>query len=90
MAENDSNQSQEKLSYQKKVWIAGGILTLLIVLLLLFKTLFSILLLTLAAALFAIYFHGCASFFKRHLHVSSGWSLALSIVINLILFVVFI
>ena len=90
MAENDSNQSQEKLSYQKKVWIAGGILTLLIVLLLLFKTLFSILLLTLAGALFAIYFHGCASFFKRHLHVSSGWSLALSIVINLILFVVFI
>ena len=63
---------------------------MLIVLLLLFKTLFSILLLTLAGALFAIYFHGCASFFKRHLHVSSGWSLALSIVINLILFVVFI
>ncbi|MEO6869941.1 MAG: AI-2E family transporter [Ginsengibacter sp.] len=89
MAENDTNQSQEKLSYQKKVWIAGGILTLLIVILLLFKTLFSILLLTLAGALFAIYFHGCAGFFKKHLHISSGWSLALSIVVNLLLLVAF-
>ena len=89
MPETDTNQSQDKLSYSKKVWIAGGILALLVVLLLLFKALFSVLLLTLAGALFAIYFHGCASFFKKYLHVSSGWSLALSIVINIILLVVF-
>ena len=89
MTEINTHQSQDKLSYTKKVWIAGGILTLLVILLLLFKTLFSVLLLTLAGALFAIYFHGCASFFKKHLHTSSGWSLALSIVMNIILIVAF-
>ena len=89
MPESNTNQSQDKLNYTKKVWIAGGIFALLIVLLLLFKTLFSVLLLTLAGALFAIYFHGCASFFKKYLHVPSGWSLALSIVINIILLVAF-
>ncbi len=89
MPELNTDQSQDKLTYSKKVWIAGGILALLVVLLLLFKTLFSVLLLTLAGALFAIYFHGCASFFKKYLNVPSGWSLALSIVINIILLVAF-
>jgi predicted PurR-regulated permease PerM len=89
MTESNTSQPPEKLSYQKKVWIAGGILVLLVVMLLLFKTLFSILLLTLAGALFAIYFHGCAGFFKKHLHTTSGWSLALSIIINVLLIVGF-
>lgn len=89
MNEIDSHQSGDSLIYQKKVWIAAGILTLVVILLLLFKTLFSVLLLTLAGALFAIYFHGCASFFKKHLHTSSGWSLAISIIINLVLLVAF-
>ncbi len=89
MPETHTGQSQDKLNYTKKVWIAVGILALLVILLLLFKTLFSLLLLTLAGALFAIYFHGCASFFKKYLPISAGWSLALSIVINIILLVVF-
>ena len=89
MNETGTDQSPEKISYQKKVWIAAGIFALLVIMLLLFKTLFSVLLLTLAGALFAIYFHGCAGFFKKHLHTSSGWSLALSIIINIILIVGF-
>lgn len=89
MPELNTNQSQDTLTYSKKVWIAGGIFALLIVLLLLFKTLFSVLLLTLAGALFAIYFHECAGLFKKYLHIPSGWSLALSIVINIALLVVF-
>ncbi len=89
MPEISADHSQDKLSYSKKIWIAGGILALLVILLLLFKTLFSVLLLTLAGALFAIYFHGCASFFKKYLHIPAGWSLALSIVINIVLLVAF-
>ena len=69
MLEINTGQSQDKLSYSKKVWIAGGIAALLVILLLLFKVLFSVLLLTLAGVLFAIYFHGCASFFKKCLHL---------------------
>ncbi|MDQ6843441.1 MAG: AI-2E family transporter [Bacteroidota bacterium] len=89
MPEINTGQSQDKLSYSKKVWIAGGVLALLVILLLLFKTLFNVLLLTLAGALFAIYFHGCASFFKKYLHIPERWSLALSIIINIILLIVF-
>lgn len=89
MPESNTSQSQDKLTYSKKVWIAGGIFALLVILLLLFKTLFSIFLLTLAGALFAIYFHGCSGFFKKHLHIPSAWSLALSIAINIILFIAF-
>ncbi|MEO8109431.1 MAG: AI-2E family transporter [Ginsengibacter sp.] len=89
MPESNTNQSQDKLTYSRKVWIAGGILALIVVVLLLFKTLFSVLLLSLAGVLFAIYFHGCASFFRKKPHVPLGWSLALSIVINIILLVAF-
>ncbi len=89
MPELNSEQSQDKLSYSKKVWIAAGIAALMVILLLLFKALFNVLLLTLAGTLFAIYFRGCASFFKKYLHVPSGWSLALSIVINIVLLVAF-
>ncbi len=89
MPEPNAGQSPDTLSYSKKVWIAAGIVGLLVILLLLFKALFSVLLLTLAGVLFAVYFHGCASFFKKYLHLSAGWSLALSITINIVLLVVF-
>ena len=89
MNEIDSSLPPVQLSYIKKVWIAGGIFTLFIIFLVLFKTLFSVLLLTLAGALFAIYFHGCAGFFKKLFHISSGFSLALSIILNMILIVTF-
>ncbi|MDQ6815105.1 MAG: AI-2E family transporter [Bacteroidota bacterium] len=89
MSEINNGQSQDSLSYSRKSWITGGVLALLVILLLLFKALFGVLLLTLAGALFAIYFHGCASFFRKYLHIPKGWSLAASIIINIILLVVF-
>lgn len=76
-------------SYNKKVWLAVSITALLVVLLLIFKALFSLILLALAGILFAIYFHGCADFFKRVFKLSQGWSLAVSIIVNLVLIVTF-
>ena len=73
--------------FRRKIWIAGGILTLIILLLLLFKALLSVLLLTLAGALFAIYFHGCAGFFQKHISLNKRWCIALSIFVNIILIV---
>ncbi len=89
MPESNVNLIQDKSDYQKKIWIAGGIIALFVILLLLFKELFSLVLLALAGALFSIYFHGCAGFFQKKLHISAGWSLALSIAINIILLVGF-
>lgn len=85
VALENNNLKENHLNYKEKVWIAAGIFALVIVCMLLFKILFSVLLLTLAAVIFAVYFHACASFFNKKLHVPKGWSLALSIVVNLIL-----
>lgn len=89
MLQENNFQPNESKNYTRKVWIAAGIFSLVLVCILLFKILFSVLLLSLAAILFAVYFHGCAGFFQSKLHIPAGWSLALSIVINIILLVGF-
>ncbi len=89
MPDTNTHQTQDNLTYTKKVWIAGGILLLIAISFLLFKSLFSVLLLTLAGAVFAIYFHGCAGIVKKYLHLPAGWSLAISIVVNVILLIAF-
>jgi len=42
-------------SYQKKVWIKGGIYALIVILILLFEATFSVFLLILAGALIAVF-----------------------------------
>ncbi|MGI8950511.1 MAG: AI-2E family transporter [Chitinophagaceae bacterium] len=84
---NNNNNSQ--LTYTKKIWIAAGIITLIVVFLLLFKTLFSLVLLILAGVLMAIYFYGCAGILQRNLHLSSKLSIILSVLLNIILLVGF-
>jgi len=69
----------------KKIWLIIGIITLTIVVLLLFKILFNLLLLTLAAVLMATYFLGCANLLHRKLKLSKGLSLAIAIIVNIIL-----
>lgn len=54
------NKGNHQWDFTDKVWVSGGILSLILIVLLLFKALFSILLLVLAGILMAIYFHGCA------------------------------
>lgn len=55
----------EQSDFKNKVWITAGILLLVVVIFLLFKTLFGLLLLVLAGILMAIYFHGCASLLEK-------------------------
>ena len=79
----------ENISYSKKIWIAGAILSTIIVLLVLLKTIFSILLLVLAAILIASYFQGCANIIHSKLHLSQKWSLVISTAINILLLIAF-
>ncbi len=83
------NVKDDNRTFTNKVWITGGILSLIIVVLLLFKTLFSILLLALAGVLMAIYFHGCAGLLKKWLHLPSKLSVFVSVLLNLLLLVGF-
>lgn len=89
MTEKNTLQQKENSNYIKKVWIAGGILLLIIIVFLLFKALFSVILLALAGILIAIYFHGFANVLHRKLHLSQGWSLAISVIFNIILVAAF-
>ncbi len=83
------NLKNDKRIFINKVWIVGGILSLILVVLLLFKTLFSILLLALAGVLMAIYFHGCAGLLKKWLHLPSKLAVFVSVLLNFILLVGF-
>ena len=89
MADSDDPQQPGKLVFTKKVWIAGGILSLIIVFILLINTLSNIFLLILAGVLVAIYFHGCADILKKYLHCPSRLSVVISIVINILLVIAF-
>ena len=89
MAEVQANDKQSNFSFTKKVWIAIGIILLAVVLFLLFKALFSLILLMLAGILMAVYFYGCAGLLERYLHLSSKLSIILSVLLNIILLVGF-
>ncbi len=89
MPNTNADQQKDTLSYTKKIWIAGGILSFIVVFLLLIKILFSVLLLILAGVIIAVYFYGCAGLLKKHLHLSSRLSIILSVAINILLLVGF-
>lgn len=89
MATDPTTDKQNNLSYTKKVWINAGILLLVVVFFLLFKSLFSLILLTLAGVLMAVYFYGCAGLLQRYVHLSPKISIILSVTLNIILLVVF-
>lgn len=66
-------------NYAKKVWIAGGIIAFIIVILLLVSAVFSVLLLVLAGALIAIYFRGLSALICRKTKWKNAVCLTISI-----------
>ena len=89
MPESEADSTKNTLTFSKKVWIVGGIFSLIIILLLLFKTLFSVLLLSLTAILIAVYFRGCADLMHRNFHWPLKLCTFLSVFINILLLVAF-
>lgn len=84
----DSSTPPQK-TFTKRVFTAVAIVALFVIFLLLFKTLFSMLLLTLAAILVTIYFYGFAGIFQKYLHLSPRLSIILSVIFNTLLIVGF-
>jgi predicted PurR-regulated permease PerM len=90
MANDGANQQTDnQLSFSKKVWIAGAIISLIVIILLLIKTLLPVFLLILAGILIAIYFHGFANILKKYLHCPAKLSVVISVIVNLLLLVGF-
>ena len=86
---DDNNERTQGKSFSKKVWTAGGILALLVVLFLLFKSLFSVLLLSFAAVLMAVYIHGFAGLLRRYVDLPQTASVFVSVFLNLAILVGF-
>lgn len=76
----ERQETSEKYSFVKKVWIVGGIFALITVFLLLFKATFNVLLLVLAGILIATFFRGLSDFIQKKTHWNSNLSLAISII----------
>ena len=72
--------STDGLSYQKKVWIKGGIYALIVIVILLFKATFSVFLLILAGALIAIFFLGLSGLICRKTNWKQGVCLAIAVI----------
>ncbi len=81
--ENNSN----KLSYQKKVWIKGGIFALIVILILLFKATFNVFLLILAGSLIAIFFRGLSDLLCSKTKWKEGICLAVTVIGTLIILI---
>ncbi len=81
----NSSADKEPVPFKKKLWIAGGIFSFIILSLLLFKAIFSVLLLVFAGVLIAIYFYGVAGLFQRYFHWPAKLSIILSVVLNILL-----
>jgi len=77
--------SINEYSFPKKVWITGGILALILVLLLLLKATFNVLLLVLAGTLIAVFFRGMSGLIERKTKWNSKLSLAFSIIVTLVI-----
>ena len=71
--------------FSHKVWIAGGIFALIVVLLLLLKATFSVFLLILAGVLIAVFFRGLTGIFQRKTGWKDGVCLTISILGTLLL-----
>lgn len=82
--ESDKN-SITPYSFPQKVWIAGSIIALIAILLMLAAKAFPILLLALAGAIIAVFFHGIAGFISRKTGLKDSWSLLISILATLII-----
>jgi len=78
-------RTQSEHSFQRKVWIATGIIALVVILLWILKATFNVLLLILAGALIALYFHGLSGLLHRKLHLPLKWSLLTAIIGSFIL-----
>jgi predicted PurR-regulated permease PerM len=80
--ENRDPLPQKEHPFVSKIWMAAGIVTLIIVALMLSWKANQVFLYTLAGAIIAIYFHGFAGLIARKTKVSQKWSLILSIVLS--------
>lgn len=82
----NENLQQSGPGYTNRVWIKGGIYSLIVVLLLLIKATFGVLLLILAGTLIAVFFQGLSGLICKKTKWKSGICLTISVLGTLLIF----
>lgn len=77
--------NEKDYSFIQKVWIAGGIIALIVVFLLLVKATFNVLLLILAGVLIAVFFRGLSGLIQIKTRWEEGYCLAASIISSFVI-----
>src|SRR5689334_14181114 len=77
------NKSTEK-KFERSIWKVCGIVALILAVLWILKETFNVLLLVLAGALIAIYFHGLSRWLTRRTKISYRSSMALSVTVTVL------
>jgi predicted PurR-regulated permease PerM len=77
-------KNEERSVFVEKIWIATGIVAFSLLMVWLFLEAFQIVLLSLAGALIALYFHGLAGIVQRKMGLSERVSLLLSVTVTLL------
>ena len=76
-------------SFNRKIWLVTSIVALFVIVIWILKATFNVLLLVLAGALIALYFHGVSSLLQRKLHMSRTASKLVSTLGSLALLILF-
>ncbi|MBB5635008.1 putative PurR-regulated permease PerM [Pedobacter cryoconitis] len=74
-----SGNTNKELSYIQKVWQTVAIVALLVVVILIARVAFNVLLMILAGALIAVYFHGFGDLIERKTRLNRRWSMIISV-----------
>ena len=76
-------------SFNRKIWVATAFVALFVIVILIFKATFNVLLLLLAGALIALYFHGLSALLQRKLQMPPTGSKLVSTLGSLALLILF-
>lgn len=82
-------KTSEMKSFNRKVWVGTSVVALFVIIIWILKATFSVLLLALAGALIALYFHGLSTLLQRKLHMPLTASKLVSTLGSLALLAVF-
>jgi predicted PurR-regulated permease PerM len=75
----DKSNDKKELSYTAKVWHTIAIIALFVVVILVIRVAFNVLLMALAGALIAVYFHGLGDTIQRRTKLNRRWAMVISI-----------
>jgi predicted PurR-regulated permease PerM len=82
---NENTNTSSGKKFERSVWKVCGIVALIIAVLWILKETFNVLLLVLAGALIAVYFHGVSKWINRKTHLSRRSSMAISVAVTVLI-----